>query len=129
MFEVVHSDTAPSAIGPYSQALFAGDMLFCSGQTPIDPSTGHLVAGGVDVQAAQALSNITEVLRAGGLSCSDVVKTTIFLTTMADFGAVNVAYANHFGEHRPARSTVAVAELPLGARVEIEAIAVRGTSR
>jgi 2-iminobutanoate/2-iminopropanoate deaminase len=119
----VSTEEAPRAIGPYSQATRAGGFLFTAGQVGFDPATGELVDGGIAEQTQQVLRNIDGILRAGGVRLSDVVKTTVFLVDMADFAAMNEAYAAAFGEHRPARSTVAVAALPRGARVEIEAIA------
>ena len=120
----VFSPNAPAPIGPYNQAIRAGAFVFCSGQIPIDPATGSLVGGDVSAQATQVLANLREVLAAAGASLGDVVKTTIFLTDMADFAAVNTVYGQHFSGVAPARSTVAVAALPLGARVEIEAVAL-----
>jgi 2-iminobutanoate/2-iminopropanoate deaminase len=119
----VSTEEAPRAIGPYSQATRAGGFLFTAGQVGFDPATGELVDGGIAEQTQQVLRNIDGILRAGGVRLSDVVKTTVFLVDMADFTAMNEAYAAAFGEHRPARSTVAVAALPRGARVEIEAVA------
>lgn len=125
MREVIHTDQAPAAIGPYVQALRSQDWIFSSGQLGLDPVTGKLVGGGVTEQARQALANLAAVLEAagGGLDC--VLKTTVFLVDMADFPAMNAVYAEAFGAHSPARSTVAVAALPLGARFEIEAVARR----
>jgi 2-iminobutanoate/2-iminopropanoate deaminase len=117
---------APAPIGPYSQAIRAGNLLFCSGQTPLDPATGELVEGDIGVHTARALQSIGAVLAAAGLGFENVVKTTIFLVDMNDFAAVNAAYERVFGESKPARSTVAVAALPRGSRVEIEAIATFG---
>ena len=114
---------APGAIGPYSQAIRAGGYLFCSGQLGLDPATGEFAAGDVGAQAEQALRNLTAVLAVAGLSFADVVKTTIFLADMADFATVNGIYARFVTDPPPARSTVAVAALPKGGRVEIEAIA------
>ncbi|NNF56824.1 MAG: RidA family protein [Rhodothermaceae bacterium] len=121
--EPIVAPKAPEAIGPYSHAIRAGDLLFCSGQTPLDPETMTLVEGDVGQQTEQALANLSAVLKAAGLSLSRVVKTTVFLTDMADFQAMNMIYGHIFGAHRPARSTVAVRQLPMGARVEIECIA------
>ena len=123
MPEVHHSDNAPAAIGPYSQAIAAGGFLFCAGQTPLDPKTMTLVDGDVGVQTAQVLKNLHAVLQTAGCSWKDVVKTTIFLRSMGDFAKVNEVYAATLGESRPARSTVAVAGLPKDAQVEIELIA------
>ena len=121
--EVIHTDRAPAAIGPYSQAIRLGDLLFCSGQVALDPSTGELVGTTAPEQAEQALTNLAAVLEAGGSSMAGVVRTTIFLADMADFAAVNAVYEKHFGDSRPSRATVAVRELPKGARVEIDCIA------
>jgi 2-iminobutanoate/2-iminopropanoate deaminase len=114
---------APGAIGPYSQAIRTDGYLFCSGQLGLDPATGEFAAGDVGAQAQQALRNLTAVLEVAGLSFADVVKTTIFLADMADFATVNGIYARFVTDPPPARSTVAVAALPKGGRVEIEAIA------
>jgi len=122
--QAVTSESAPAAIGPYSQAISTGDTVFCSGQLGLDPASGELVAG-VEAQAERALRNLVAVLDAAGCTMADVVKTTIFLVDMGDFGAVNEVYARHVPDPPPARSTIAVAALPKGARVEIEAIARR----
>ena len=119
----VSTDRAPAAIGPYSQAVAAGGFLFASGQIPL-AADGSMVEGDAAAQARQVFSNITEVLAAGGAVLSDVVKATVFLVDMADFGQVNGVYEQAFAGHRPARSTVAVAALPRGAQVEIEVIAL-----
>ena len=121
---VVSTPDAPAAIGPYSQAIVANGMVFCSGQIPMDPATGAMVEGDIAAEARQSLANLFAVLRAAGSSPAQVVRTTIFLTSMSDFAAVNAVYAEAFGEARPARATVAVAGLPRGARVEIDAIAL-----
>jgi 2-iminobutanoate/2-iminopropanoate deaminase len=121
--ETVATSGAPRAIGPYSQALRAGGFLFTAGQVGFDPATGELVDGGIGEQTRQVLANIRAILEAGGSGLGQVVKTTVFLVDMADFAAMNEVYAEAFGAHRPARSTVAVAALPRGARVEIEAVA------
>jgi 2-iminobutanoate/2-iminopropanoate deaminase len=121
--ETVATSGAPRAIGPYSQALRAGGFLFTAGQVGFDPATGELVDGGIGEQTRQVLQNIRAILEAGGSGLAQVVKTTVFLVDMADFAAMNEVYADVFGTHRPARSTVAVAGLPRGARVEIEAVA------
>jgi 2-iminobutanoate/2-iminopropanoate deaminase len=123
MTTVHHTDLAPAAIGPYSQAIAAGGFLFCAGQTPLDPKTMALVEGDVGVQTAQVLKNLHAVLQSAGCTWKDVVKTTIFLRTMGDFAKVNEVYAATLGESRPARSTVAVAGLPKDAQVEIELVA------
>jgi 2-iminobutanoate/2-iminopropanoate deaminase len=120
---VITTGRAPAAIGPYSQAVRSGSLVFCSGQIPLDPPTGQLVEGGIEAQTAQVLDNLTAVLAAAGLTLGDVVKTTVFLASMDDFPAVNEVYARYFDEDPPARSTIGVSALPKGARVEIEAIA------
>jgi 2-iminobutanoate/2-iminopropanoate deaminase len=120
----VFSPDAPQPIGPYNQAIRCGEFVFCSGQVAIDPATGALVEGDAALQARRALRNLAAVLAAAGATFDDVVKTTIFLIDMADFAAVNAAYGECFVSLPPARSTVAVAGLPLGARVEIDALAV-----
>ncbi|HIG75562.1 MAG TPA: hypothetical protein EYQ24_13590 [Bacteroidetes bacterium] len=122
--DILSAPGAPAAVGPYSHAVRAGGFLFCSGQVGLDPEAGALVPGGVEAQARQVFENIRAVLAAADLTLADVAKATVFLTTMEDFTAVNAIYAEAFGEHRPARSTIAVAELPLGAKVEIEVVAV-----
>ncbi|MBX3180994.1 MAG: RidA family protein [Polyangiaceae bacterium] len=122
--EVITTPHAPAAIGPYSQAVRAGGFVFVSGQIPMDPQTGELIQGGVGDETDRALKNLEAVLTASQLSLRDVVKTTIYLTAMSDFEAVNQVYARYFSEAPPARATVAVAGLPRGARVEIEAIAL-----
>lgn len=119
------SEDAPKAVGPYSQAILAGELVFCSGQIPLDPATGQLVEGDIAVQTGRVLDNLAAVLAAAGSDLAHVVKTTVFLADLGDFTAMNEAYATRFGEHRPARSTVQVAALPRGARIEIECIAVR----
>ncbi len=117
---------APSAIGPYSQGIVSGDLVFCSGQLGLDPATGDLVEGGVEAQTERALRNLASVLDAAGASMADLVKTTIFLADIADFAAVNAVYARHMPDPAPARSTFAVGALPKGGLIEIEAIARRG---
>jgi 2-iminobutanoate/2-iminopropanoate deaminase len=121
--DFVSSPGAPKAIGPYSQAVAVNGFIFTAGQVALDPARGELIAGGIAEQTAQALENLRAVLTAAGSSLSQVVKTTVFLVDMADFAAMNEVYGQAFGGHRPARSTVAVAALPRGARVEIEVIA------
>lgn len=113
------------AIGPYSTAIESGDLVFVSGQIPLDAATGKLVEGDISAQAKQSLENLKSILAAAGLSFAHVVKTTIFLTSMGDFAAVNDVYKSYVGEPYPARSTIAVAALPMGAKVEIEMIASR----
>ena len=121
--KIIAADSAPAAIGPYSQAIQAGELLFCSGQIPLDPATGELVQGDVIVQVGQVMKNISATLAAAGAGFDDVIKTTIFLVDLADFAAVNEVYGNCFTAHKPARSTVAVKGLPRGALLEIEVIA------
>jgi 2-iminobutanoate/2-iminopropanoate deaminase len=121
----ISTNGAPAAIGPYSQAIGAGRLVFCSGQVGLEPSTGELVEGGIEAQAERALKNLGAVLDAAGLTYDDIVKTTCFLADMADFAAFNAVYGRFMTDPPPARSTFAVAALPKGARVEIEAIAVR----
>jgi 2-iminobutanoate/2-iminopropanoate deaminase len=121
--KVITTDKAPAAIGPYSQAIQAGGLLFCSGQIPLDPVSGEIVAGDVQRQAEQVMENISAVLSAAGAGFNDVVKATVFLVEMNDFGAVNEVYGRYFTGHKPARSTVAVKALPRGVLLEIEIIA------
>ena len=121
--DFVSTPRAPKAIGPYSQAVRANGFLFTAGQVALDPDRGELVAGGITEQTTRALENLRAILAAAGSDFSQVVKTTVFLVDMADFSAMNEIYSRAFGDHRPARSTVAVAGLPRGARVEIEVIA------
>ena len=122
--EIIATEQAPRAIGPYSQAVRAGNLLFASGQIPIDPATGEFVAGGIAEQTTQVLKNLSAVMAAAGISLSQVVKTTVFLVDMDDFTAMNEVYAGFFGENPPARATVQAARLPRDAKVEIEATAV-----
>jgi 2-iminobutanoate/2-iminopropanoate deaminase len=124
--EAVTTEKAPGAIGPYSQAIKAGGMVFCSGQIPIDPATGNFVSESVAEQTDQVLKNLNEVLKAAGVSLDDVVKTTVFLADMNDFAEMNDVYARYFSENKPARATVQAARLPRDARVEIDCIAVSG---
>ena len=114
---------APKAVGPYSQAVAVGNLLFCSGQIPLKPATGELVQGDVTEQTTQVLENLRAVLLANGMTFANVVKTTVFLTDLAEFAAMNDVYAVYFPNNQPARSTIQVAALPKGARVEIEAVA------
>ncbi|HZH32196.1 MAG TPA: RidA family protein [Pyrinomonadaceae bacterium] len=123
--EIVATEAAPQAIGPYSQAVRLGDLVFTSGQIPIDPQTGVFVEGGIAEQTEQVLRNLAEVLRAAGTGLEEVVKTTVFLADMNDFAAMNEVYARYFSNEPPARSTVQAARLPRDARVEIDVIAVR----
>jgi len=122
--EIIATDRAPAAVGPYSQAVRVGDFVFTAGQVALDPATGQMVADNIEAQTRQVLANLSAVLEAAGTSLSNVVKTTVFLADMAEFKAMNAVYAEFFPEGPPARSTVQVAALPLGARVEIEAVAV-----
>ena len=124
--ETVSTENAPGAIGPYSQAIKAGGMVFCSGQIPIDPKTGEFVSDIVSEQTEQVLRNLGEVLRAAGSSLDAVVKTTVFLADMDDFAEMNEVYGRFFNENKPARATVEAARLPRDARVEIECIALAG---
>jgi len=121
--EILSTEKAPAAIGPYSQAVKCGNMLFCSGQIPLDPVSGEMVTGEISLQAERVMTNIAAVLSAAGVGFDDVIKTTIYLVDMADFAAVNEVYGNCFPGHKPARSTVAVKSLPRGALLEIEVIA------
>lgn len=123
--KVVNPSDAPAPVGPYSHAVAVGNLLFCSGQIPIDPATGALVAGDVRVQTQRVLENIRAILKAENLDLDAVVKTTVYLADMSDFGAMNEVYSKYFESAPPARSTVAVSGLPRGARVEIEAVACR----
>jgi len=123
VLESVHSADAPKAIGPYNQAIRAGDFLFCSGQIPLEPKTGELVTGDVAAQTRRVMENVRAVLAAASATFANVAKTTIYLVDMNDFAAVNEVYGSYFSESPPARSTVAVAALPRGSRVEIEVIA------
>jgi 2-iminobutanoate/2-iminopropanoate deaminase len=123
--EFVSTDAAPKAIGPYSQATIANGFIFTAGQIALDPATMEIVAGGVKEQAERVMANLEAVLKAAGSSFSKVVKTTVFLSTMDDFAAVNEVYGRAFGDHRPARSTVAAKGLPRNVLVEIEVIALK----
>ena len=125
MKKIVQTDDAPRAIGPYSQAIVAGELVFASGQIPTDPQTGEFVAGGVAEQTEQVLRNLAAVLEAAGSGLDRVVKTTVFLADMNDFAAMNEVYGRFFASEPPARATVQAARLPRDARVEIEAIALR----
>ena len=117
-----NSPKAPAAVGPYSHGVRVGNLLFCSGQIPLDPDTKTIVSGGIREQTKQVLENISSVLGSQGLSLNTIVKTTIFMTDLADFSEVNGIYAEAFGDHKPARSTIQVAALPLRALIEIEVI-------
>jgi len=122
--ETISTEKAPGAIGPYSQAVKTGNMVFCSGQIPIDPTTGEFVSNNVAEQTHQVLTNLSAVLEAAGTSLNNVVKTTVFLADMNDFTAMNEIYAKFFSDNKPARATVQAARLPRDARVEIDCIAV-----
>jgi 2-iminobutanoate/2-iminopropanoate deaminase len=124
--EKVQTGGAPAAIGPYSQAIAHGGLVFTAGQIPLDPASMQLVEGDVAAQTERVMQNLSAVLEAAGASLQSVIKTTVFLSDMNDFGAMNEVYGRWFGEHAPARSTVQVARLPRDARVEIECIAVAG---
>lgn len=121
----IQTEAAPAAVGPYSQAIVSGELVFCSGQIALDPVKGELVDDDVAGQTTQAIRNLAAVLEAAGSSLDRVVKTTVFLTDMGDFATVNAAYEKAFGGHKPARSAFEVGALPKGARVEVEAIATR----
>lgn len=125
MKRIIATDAAPKAIGPYSQAVALGDLLFCAGQIPLDPVTGEIVGSDVATQTERVCENVKAVLAANDMTFSHVVKVTVFLTTMDDFAAMNAVYARYFTEPFPARSTVAVAGLPRGVKVEIEVTAGR----
>jgi 2-iminobutanoate/2-iminopropanoate deaminase len=124
---IIATDKAPKAIGPYSQAIAVDQLIFCAGQGAIDPATGENRRGDVAAETERTLDNLAAVLAAAGSDLAHVVKTTVFLVDMADFAAMNEVYGKRFGEHRPARSTVGVASLPRGFRVEIECVAIRAT--
>jgi 2-iminobutanoate/2-iminopropanoate deaminase len=123
MRQAVSTPTAPAAIGPYSQAIRAGDLLFLSGQIPLDPATGNLVDGGIEAQTVQVFKNIEAILKAGGASFDGVVSATVYLADMNDFAKMNEIYATYFSSPAPARATVQVARLPKDCRVEIQVIA------
>jgi 2-iminobutanoate/2-iminopropanoate deaminase len=123
MKKIIHTDHAPKAVGPYSQAVRMGDFLFCSGMIPIDPKTQEVFTGDIKKQTEMVVSNIEALLKSTGMGFANVIKTTIFLTNMADFAVVNEVYGQHFVTDTPARSTVQVAGLPKGVNVEIEVIA------
>ncbi len=123
MKHAITTNAAPAAIGPYSQAVKSGELLFFSGQIPIDPASGELVTGSITAQAEQVLDNVSALLAAAGLTCANVVKTTIYLTDLGDFATVNDIYARYFSAPAPARACVQVAALPKGCAIEIEGIA------
>ena len=124
--EAIHTEKAPKAIGPYSQAIKVGNMVFASGQIPVDPATGEFAEGGIKGQTRQSLTNAQAILKEAGTDLSKVIKTTVFLSDMGNFAAMNEVYAEFFQQPYPARSAVAVKTLPKGALVEIECIAVKG---
>ena len=126
MRSVVQTESAPKAIGPYSQAIRAGEFVFCAGQAGLDPATGQLVAGGIETETRRVLQNLSAVLEQAGTSLQNAVKTTVFVLDMNEFAAMNAVYAEFFPGTPPARSTVQVARLPKDARVEIEVIAIGG---
>lgn len=126
--QTFHTQDAPQALGPYSQAIASGHFIYTSGQVGIDPASGEIVGGGFEAQARQVLANLQAVLAAAGCTFADVVKATIFVVDMADFPGLNTIYGEAMGEHRPARSTVQVAALPMGALVEIDLVARRPRS-
>ena len=128
MKKIISTTDAPAAIGPYSQAVRAGSMIFCAGQVPLDPKTGQIVSEDISEQTRRVLDNLTAVLKAEGLTMSNVVKTTVFLADFGDFPKMNEVYATYFTDQPPARSTVGVSTLPKNARVEIEAIAMADES-
>ena len=125
MNQPIHTPNAPAAIGPYSQAVQAGNMLFVSGQIPIDPATGAFAGDDIVTQTGQSLTNVQNILAAAGYTCADVVKTTVLLADIADFAAMNAVYAEFFTAEMPARMCYEVAALPMGALVEIDAVAVK----
>lgn len=125
MHKAVHTDKAPTAIGPYSQAIDTGALIYTSGQIPIDPSTGQVVSGGIEKQTAQVLENLKNVLEAAGSSMEKVIKTTVFMKDLSDFSAMNEVYAKYFSEPYPARSCVEVNRLPKDVLIEIEAVALK----
>jgi 2-iminobutanoate/2-iminopropanoate deaminase len=128
MKKIISTTDAPAAVGPYSQAIRAGNFVFCSGQIPLDPKSGKIVEGDISVQTRRVMDNITAVLRAEGLTFENIVKATIFLTDLGDFQTVNELYGSYFKSDPPARSTVQVPALPKGANVEIEVIAIANPS-
>ena len=125
MKKIVSTDGAPKAIGPYSQGIDTGSLVFVSGQIPLDPATGQMVAGGISEQTERVLKNVEAILDGSGLNSGHVVRTTVYLVDLGEFAAMNEVYARHFPKDPPARATVQVAALPKGARVEIDAIAIR----
>lgn len=122
--EIIFTPNAPAAVGPYSQAVRLGEMIYTAGQIALDPETGQLVEDDIEVQTRQVMKNLSNVLAAAGSNFAHVIKTTIFVTNLADFATINKVYGSYFAENPPARSTVQVAALPLGSRVEIEVVAI-----
>jgi len=122
--EIIATSHAPAAVGPYSQAVRIGDFIFSAGQIPLVPETGKLIEGGIEAQTRQVMENLAKVLEAAGTSLENVVKTTIFVTNLGDFATINQVYGSFFSSNPPARSTVQVAGLPLGANIEIEVVAI-----
>lgn len=120
MLKKVHTDKAPAAVGPYSQAMIAGDFMYVSGQIPVDPAIGKVVEGGIEAQTKQCLENAMAILKEAGVDYKNVVKTTVFMKDMNDFVAMNGVYAEYFTDHKPARAAVEVARLPLDVQVEIQ---------
>ena len=125
MSKVIHTPNAPAAVGPYSQAIDCGDLVFCSGQIPLVPATGEVVEGGIEAQTRQIFANIQAVLAEAGLTLANVVKSTVFMTDLGQFGVFNGIYGEYFPENPPARSCVEISKLPKGVSVEIEVIAKR----
>jgi len=123
--QAITAEGAPRAMGPYAQAIVAGELVFCAGQVGLDPASGRLVAGGIEAETARVLENLSAVLAAAGLGLGDVVKTTVYLADLGEFAAMNAVYGRFFSTPFPARATIGVAALPAGARVEIEAVATR----
>jgi len=126
MLKKVHTDNAPAAVGPYSQAMIAGDFMYVSGQLPMDPAAGKIVDGGIEDQTRQSLTNAMSILAEAGVDYKNVVKTTVFLKDMNEFGAMNGVYAEFFTDHKPARAAVEVARLPLDVKVEIQMVVYVG---
>ncbi len=126
MLKTIHTDNAPKAVGPYSQAIQGGNTVFVSGQIPIDPATGKVVEGGIQAETEQSLKNAQAILAEAGLTFNDVMKVTVYLDSIKDFAAMNEVYAKYFVDHKPARAAFEVAKLPLGVAVEIEMIAYAG---
>jgi 2-iminobutanoate/2-iminopropanoate deaminase len=127
--EIIATQKAPAAIGPYSQGVQIGDLIYTAGQIPLVPGTGKLIEGGIEEQTRQVLQNLANILEAAGSSLAHVIKTTIFVTNLGDFAAINQVYGSFFAGDPPARSTVQVAALPMGANVEIEAVAIKATQQ